>query len=146
MTCSGFVTNETCWFTCEDGYEIQGSGKKTCLSSSKWDGQQTSCKGNNNGSWIASRFSHFSVFLLLFLVTFLSTISFLHQICLLLLKIFLSIISCLTIMFSNILIFLFVRSLYCKLSMPSLVSLGRYHLPCQSILKYSRYCSLHKST
>ena len=47
MNCSGFVTNETCWFTCEDGYDIQGSEKRTCLNSSKWSGQQTSCNGNH---------------------------------------------------------------------------------------------------
>ena len=46
MNCSGFVTNETCWFTCEVGYDIQGSEKRNCLNSSKWSGQQTSCNGN----------------------------------------------------------------------------------------------------
>ncbi len=46
MNCSGFVTNKTCWFTCEDGYNIQGSEKRNCLNSSKWDGQQASCIGN----------------------------------------------------------------------------------------------------
>ena len=48
MNCSGLVTNETCWFRCEDGYELQGSEKRTCLNSSKWDGQQASCTGNGD--------------------------------------------------------------------------------------------------
>ncbi|KAJ7327688.1 hypothetical protein OS493_026565 [Desmophyllum pertusum] len=49
MNCSGLVTNETCWFTCEDGYDIQGSDKRTCLNSSKWGGQQTSCNVKSCG-------------------------------------------------------------------------------------------------
>jgi len=43
MNCSGLVTNETCLFVCDDGYELQGSKKRTCLNSSKWDGQQAYC-------------------------------------------------------------------------------------------------------
>jgi len=46
MNCSGLVTNETCLFVCDDGYELQGSKKRTCLNSSKWDGQQAYCTGN----------------------------------------------------------------------------------------------------
>ena len=46
MNCSGLVTNETCSFRCEDGYDIQGFEKRICLNSSKWDGQQPSCIGN----------------------------------------------------------------------------------------------------
>ena len=46
MNCSGLVTNETCWFRCDDGYKLQGSEKRTCLNSSKWDGQYASCAGN----------------------------------------------------------------------------------------------------
>ncbi len=46
MNCSGLVTNETCRFTCEDGYDIQGSENRTCLNSSEWSGQQASCNGN----------------------------------------------------------------------------------------------------
>lgn len=45
MNCSGLVTNETCSFSCADGYEMLGSKRRTCLNSSKWDGQQTFCKG-----------------------------------------------------------------------------------------------------
>lgn len=44
MTCSGLVTNESCWFSCNDGYELLGSKKRKCLNSSEWDGQQTFCK------------------------------------------------------------------------------------------------------
>ena len=48
MTCSGLVTNETCSFMCDDGYEMLGSKRRRCLNSSQWDGQQTSCKGKCN--------------------------------------------------------------------------------------------------
>ena len=47
MTCSGLVTNESCTFTCSDGYQISGSHKRTCLNSSQWNGQQTYCYGMN---------------------------------------------------------------------------------------------------
>jgi len=46
MNCSGLVTNDTCLFACDAGYELQGSEKRTCLNSSNWDGQQASCVGN----------------------------------------------------------------------------------------------------
>ena len=52
MTCSGLVTNETCSFICDDGYEILGSKIRTCLNSSKWDGQTTVCKGKYNMSHV----------------------------------------------------------------------------------------------
>ena len=52
MTCSGLVTNETCSFMCDDGYEILGSKIRTCLNSSKWDGQPTVCKGKYNMSYV----------------------------------------------------------------------------------------------
>ena len=45
MTCSGLVTNETCLFSCNDGYEMQGSERRTCLNSAEWDGDETFCKG-----------------------------------------------------------------------------------------------------
>ncbi|XP_078370477.1 uncharacterized protein LOC144654268 isoform X2 [Oculina patagonica] len=50
MNCSGLVTNETCWFTCEDGYDIQGSENRTCLNSSEWSGQQASCNVKSCGT------------------------------------------------------------------------------------------------
>ena len=45
MDCSGLVTNETCSFSCDIGYQIQGSARRKCQIYSTWDGQQTLCKG-----------------------------------------------------------------------------------------------------
>ena len=56
MTCSGLVTNETCSFTCNDGYELQGSETRTCLNYPEWDGQQTFCNGKQKYS--AKRLVH----------------------------------------------------------------------------------------
>ena len=50
MTCSGLVTNETCLFSCNDGYDLKGSGRRTCLNSAEWDGDETFCKGEQRRS------------------------------------------------------------------------------------------------
>ena len=50
MTCSGLVTNETCLFSCNDGYDLQGSERRTCLNSAEWDGDETFCKGEQRRS------------------------------------------------------------------------------------------------
>ena len=45
MTCSGKVTDANCTFSCNPGYDLVGSKFRTCLPSSRWSGNQTSCKG-----------------------------------------------------------------------------------------------------
>ena len=48
MTCSGNVTDAKCTFSCDPGYELVGSNFRTCLPSSRWSGNQTSCKGTHS--------------------------------------------------------------------------------------------------
>lgn len=44
MLCSGLVTYATCTFTCDTGYDLVGSKSRTCLPTSGWSGNLTSCK------------------------------------------------------------------------------------------------------
>ena len=46
MNCSGLVTDASCSFSCDPGYDLVGSRFRTCLSPSKWGGNLTFCKGN----------------------------------------------------------------------------------------------------
>lgn len=46
MNCSGLVTDATCSFSCEPGYDLVGSQSRTCLASSRWSGKLPFCQGN----------------------------------------------------------------------------------------------------
>ena len=46
ITCFGMVTDTNCTFSCNPGYDLVGSQSRTCLPSSRWSGNRTSCKGN----------------------------------------------------------------------------------------------------
>ncbi|KAL9962843.1 hypothetical protein ACROYT_G031988 [Oculina patagonica] len=43
MTCYGMVTDTNCTFSCNPGYDLVGSKFRTCLSSSRWSGDQSFC-------------------------------------------------------------------------------------------------------
>ena len=45
MNCSGLVTDASCSFSCDPGYDLVGSQFRTCLPSSRWSGNFTFCKG-----------------------------------------------------------------------------------------------------
>ena len=46
MNCSGLVTDTSCSFSCDPGYDLVGSQFRTCLPFSRWSGNLTFCKGN----------------------------------------------------------------------------------------------------
>ena len=57
ISCTGeHVTNETCSFTCDPGYELLGSDERFCQPNNTWTGQLTICnilhcpelQGNND--------------------------------------------------------------------------------------------------
>ena len=70
MTCSGLVTNETCLFSCNDGYDLKGSGRRTCLNSGEWDGDETFCKGEQRRPHHLSFGYDLSVSLIMILANF----------------------------------------------------------------------------
>ena len=44
MVCSGpQVTDEHCAFTCDQGYELEGSSNRSCLANNTWSGVDSSC-------------------------------------------------------------------------------------------------------
>ena len=45
MVCSGQVTDASCTFSCNPGYDLVGSQSRTCLATSRWGGNWTSCEG-----------------------------------------------------------------------------------------------------
>ena len=45
ISCTGEqVTDETCYFTCDPGYELLGSAERFCQPTNTWTGQHTSCR------------------------------------------------------------------------------------------------------
>ena len=51
---------ESCTFTCNTGYELNGSGTKTCQNDGSWSGSSATCVG---GEWLlSSKIPHTSVF------------------------------------------------------------------------------------
>ncbi|XP_057305208.1 uncharacterized protein LOC130642139 isoform X2 [Hydractinia symbiolongicarpus] len=44
INCTGFVTDSVCNFSCSLGFELQGSSRRVCLSSTTWSGHKVSCK------------------------------------------------------------------------------------------------------
>ena len=42
-SCTGSVYEDTCSFTCDDGYELTGSDTRTCQSDGNWSGTETMC-------------------------------------------------------------------------------------------------------
>ena len=43
INCTGSVYEDTCSFTCDDGYELTGSDTRTCQSDRSWSGDETVC-------------------------------------------------------------------------------------------------------
>ena len=44
ITCTGSVYEDTCSFTCDDGYELTGSDTRTCQSDGNWNGTEADCE------------------------------------------------------------------------------------------------------
>ena len=42
--CSGYTTEQVCHFTCSQGYDLIGSGNRTCTATKMWTGLETKCK------------------------------------------------------------------------------------------------------
>ena len=42
-SCTGSVYEDTCSFTCDDGYELTGSDTRTCQSDRSWSGDKAVC-------------------------------------------------------------------------------------------------------
>ena len=43
IDCTGSLFEDTCSFSCDDGYELTGSETRTCQSSRTWSGTETRC-------------------------------------------------------------------------------------------------------
>ena len=43
IQCSGFFVDDICVFTCDDGYELSGSGTRTCQDGGTWTGTEAEC-------------------------------------------------------------------------------------------------------
>eukprot|EP00794_Sanderia_malayensis_P011121 gene11121-12291_t len=43
MVCSGFVTDQSCNFSCNEGFYLTGSSSRQCLPTSVWEGTKTIC-------------------------------------------------------------------------------------------------------
>jgi len=43
IDCSGLFFEDTCTFSCNDGYELTGSENRTCQSDQTWSGTETTC-------------------------------------------------------------------------------------------------------
>jgi len=43
IQCTGFMFEDTCAFTCDDGFELSGSPTRTCQSDANWSGTQAMC-------------------------------------------------------------------------------------------------------
>ena len=43
VSCSGYNTENTCLFHCDPGFNLIGSNKRTCLSTSQWSGSYPRC-------------------------------------------------------------------------------------------------------
>jgi hypothetical protein len=43
-TSNDFMFETICHFDCDNGYQLQGSRKRSCLAIAKWDGLPVSCK------------------------------------------------------------------------------------------------------
>lgn len=43
--CTGNKYGQHCAFTCDQGYDLQGSAKRTCQLDGTWTGTSSSCKG-----------------------------------------------------------------------------------------------------
>jgi len=44
ITCTGSVYEDTCSFTCDDGYELTGSDTRTCQNDGNWNGTEAGCE------------------------------------------------------------------------------------------------------
>ncbi|XP_057304820.1 uncharacterized protein LOC130641844 [Hydractinia symbiolongicarpus] len=44
MNCTGFVTDSVCNFSCSLGFDLQGSNRRSCLSSTTWSGYKARCQ------------------------------------------------------------------------------------------------------
>ena len=42
-SCTGSVYEDTCFFTCDDGFMLAGSVNRTCQSDGNWSGTETMC-------------------------------------------------------------------------------------------------------
>ena len=48
INCTGNIFEDTCTFSCNQGYELSGSEKRTCQSNKFWNGTKAMCtKGND---------------------------------------------------------------------------------------------------
>ena len=43
IDCTGSLFEDTCTFSCDDGYELTGSENRTCQSDQTWSGTETVC-------------------------------------------------------------------------------------------------------
>ena len=43
IQCTGSLFEDTCSFTCDDGFELSGSPTRTCQSDANWSGTEAVC-------------------------------------------------------------------------------------------------------
>ena len=43
IDCTGSLFEDTCSFSCDDGYELTGSENRTCQSDQTWSGTEPMC-------------------------------------------------------------------------------------------------------
>ena len=43
IDCTGSLFEDTCTFSCDDGYELTGSENRTCQSDQTWSGTEPMC-------------------------------------------------------------------------------------------------------
>ena len=44
IDCTGSLFEDTCTFSCDDGYELTGSENRTCQSDQTWSGSDDECR------------------------------------------------------------------------------------------------------
>ena len=43
MTCTGYVTDKWCEFSCDTGFDLNGSARRMCQPSATWSGEPVTC-------------------------------------------------------------------------------------------------------
>ena len=44
ITCSGYVTDQSCSYQCSSGFNLIGPDQRKCLPSAQWSGDDPACK------------------------------------------------------------------------------------------------------